>query len=929
MRIQKLFILDKNSLRTCLGLWLCILASNCFGQSSMQDELTLDGNWELALDSLSTGPEQLTFDKVIELPGALEEASIGRKVTFPSHFTHLDSLRAGVVKKYLYIGKAWYQKEITVPSWAVDMTAVLSLERVIWKSTVYIDGQKIGSENSLSVPHRYDMTGYLDPGKHEILICIDNSQQYNFGGAATGYGMPWNGIRGELKIDFFESSHIIRANIFPDADQKHIRVQLFGVFEPGSGPIRFVLKEKETEEIIFESQADINPKSEYKFDFTNEVGLWDEFNPALYILESTLFKDDSPLQTHKEVFGFRKIEAEGKQLMLNGVPVFLRGTLGAGGGTDPDEWRKIFRKAKSYGLNHFRFHSHCPPEAAFEIADQLGVYLQVECPIWSADYGEDPNIVDYIHSEAVGIISEYGNHPSFLMFSTGNEMEGDFEIMNQMISDLKEKDNRFLYATTSFTFQIGHGMYPEPVEDFFVTQWTDAGWVRGQGYFDMEYPKFDRDYQQAMDHIPVPILTHEVGQHTFFPNLNVIDQYDTKSVYIPVGYMSIKNDLEKKGLLPLLDHYVKASGKLQVLLYKEEIERALKTHGIGGFQLLAIKDVGGYPIGMINDFWEPKQYIDRNEFIQYCSELVPLVWFGKPVYSANESFEVEIGVANFYKTLINQKLICEIFDSSGNSLNRKEVFVKEIHCGRTEKFERLAFELSDIKSPQQLRLSLSLEGTRYTNNWKIWVYPEKTAVEDNQVLITTSFDEAERALKKGRKVLLSPPLERIQGNAGVFITVFWAPTHFDHWERVSETGTMGLLIDPDHPAFSEFPTGFHSDWQWWDLCKNSQTMNYGDLEIQPLIRVIDNYYKNRKLTNLFEVKVGSGSLIFSSIDLVTDLENRIEAWQLRHSLIQYMKSEHFNPNKTISMQTLQKNFQIRDYWLYPAAKHRVIKRQDQ
>lgn len=904
-----------------IGFWICI--SDCFSQSG-QNKIALAGSWELALDSMSTGPKQLTFNNVIKLPGTLGEASIGRKYVQPQGLSLRDVLQAGPGYKYSYSGKAWYRRKISVPSWAKGKTAVLTFERVMWKSTLYIDGKETGSQNSLTIPQRYEVTDYLTPGQHEIMICVDNSLPSNLGRSRI-ISRAWNGLLGDLSISFYDRSFISGTSIYPDAEKKNVRVKTYGHFDsPDVKQIRFRITDKRSGKTITESVKEINSANEYLLGFDSEVSLWDEFNPALYILESSIIKNGKPVASRSDIFGFRKIESRGKVMTMNGKPMFLRGTLGSKAVppaehtmTSYQDYARIIGLLKSYGLNHIRYHSQsCPPEAAFEVADNMGFYFQIECPIWSLDFGKNPEVVSFVREEANRIIAEYGNHPSFCLFSIGNEMEGDFKIMTDLITDLKAKDNRFLYTTTSFTFQKDHGMYPEKIDDFLVTQWTDAGWVRGQGFFDLEYPEFDKDYLSTMSQIPVPLINHETGQWTTYPDLKIIEKYN--NIMMPLNLEAIRAEVEKKGMSDLVDKYVNATGKLQVLLYKEEIERALKTFGLSGFQLLGIADGGGNtPIdGVLDALWNPKKYIDSTEYHQFCSELVPLAWFKSSVRSNAEPFELEIGVANYYMTLKNRKLICELSDNSGSVLQQKELIVPEITGGKTQKYGQIKFDLTRISEPRQLKLVVRVDGTKYRNSWPVWIYPEKVSLSDDQILVTTSFDEARRALDQGRKVLLSPPLERIKGTEGVFTTVFWSPTHFSHWERVAEAGTMGLLIDPAHPAFSQFPTDFHSNWQWWDLCKKSQTMNFNNIDIQPLIRVIDNYYNNRNLTNLFEVKAGNGKLIFSSIDLISDLDNRIEARQLRHSLIEYMKSSRFDPRKSISVQSLSDNFIVGRNWQY-------------
>src|SRR5690606_30735207 len=156
-------------------------------------------------------------------------------------------------------------------------------------------------------------------------------------------------------------------------------------------------------------------------------------------------------------------------------------------------------------------------KAAFEAADELGVYLQVELPLWSLVVGEDESTCQFLEAEAVRISEEYGNHPSFCLWSLGNELQGDFDWMNQLRDRLKAMDSRPLYTTTTFTFQKEHGTWPEPGDQFFVTQYTKKGWVRGQGIFNSYPPNFAADYSQATDGLPVPLITHEIGQYAVYP----------------------------------------------------------------------------------------------------------------------------------------------------------------------------------------------------------------------------------------------------------------------------------------------------------------------------------------------------------------------------------------------------------------------------
>ena len=901
-------------IKNAVIIFLLSLPIFAFQQPETLKTVSLKGDWELCLDSLNGNIDKLNFNLKIALPGTLDEAGIGNENRM------LPGMKREVMlhlqRKHEYIGKAWYRKTIAIPQNLNKKEAILKLERVIWKSTLYIDGKLVGSSNSLSTPHYYNLSDFITPGKHQLMICIDNSKQFDLNQANMAHAytnetqIMWNGILGDFKIDFYPADGLKNVQVFPQ--EKNLIAKIEGKFNPNA-QLKLTIKtgsdHVEVAGRVFKPSQD----GTYQLKLDQDIKFWNEFSPTLYQLETSLIQDGKIIQTILTDFGFRTIGVQGTRLIINGDPLFLRGTLECSifpltghPPVDVNDWVKVFKKAKSYGLNHLRFHSWCPPDAAFKAADQVGFYLQVELPNWNTTYGQDLQSAEFIESEATRIISEYGNHPSFCFMSMGNELQGDFNRLTELVKQMKNMDKRHLYTTTSFTFEPGHGKFPEPVDDFFITQYTDSGWVRGQGVFDSEYPNFRTDYTKAVKHLSIPLITHEIGQYSVFPNLKEIEKYT--GVLKPLNFVSVRQDLQNKGLLPLADSYLMASGKLAALLYKEEIERALKTNGISGFQLLDLHDFPGQGtalVGLLDAFWDSKGIVDGLEFKKFCSEVVPLIWMDKAVYKNSEHLVIEAGIANYFQALDHQNLKLEILNNQKQVIQQREIQGAEIQSGKVSKLGRFEFDLSDIKNAGQFTIRLSIEGTAYENNWSIWVYPEINPAESQaEIVVTKSFAEAEKALRAGKKVLLNPDLKDLNGLQGKFVQVFWSPVHFP-----DQPGTMGLLMDPLHPVFNAFPTEFHSNWQWWDLCKQSKTLDISEISVSPLVRVIDNFYKNRSLTNLFEAKVGQGKLIFSAMNLTTDLDKRLEANQLRKSVLNYMNSEAFNPANQIGFSVLRGRFQ--------------------
>jgi hypothetical protein len=879
-----------------------ILFALCCMLNVQAQTISLEGEWRYRLDAQDKGIKEQWFNQSFEnklrLPGTLDDAGVGDPTSLTADSLNKETLLM-LTRKHSYIGPAWYSKEIVVPASWKGKHIELFLERIIWTSRVWVDGKEVAvKEESLSTPHRFPLSELLTPGKHKLVIRIDNRKQYDMStrdmahAYTNGTQIMWNGVIGQMKLIANNNTYIRYVQVFPDVKNATAKIKI-NLSNGKNTPIKVKVSGKQ-----FSFEKEITG-TEVEVPLGKNVALWDEFNSDLYKVSVQLNG-----QTVNTTFGMRELSKENGLLQLNGRRIFLRGTLecnifpltGYPPMTKPG-WVKVFSSAKAYGLNHLRFHSWCPPKAAFEVADSMGFYLQVELPFWNKNAGKIDGMNKWLEVEGQRIIAEYGNHPSFCFWSMGNELEGDFNWLADILTNLKKQDPRHLYTSTTFSFQKDHGRFPEPVDDFFITQYTKKGWVRGQGIFNTYAPNFSTDYTKAIDSIPVPIITHEIGQYSVFPNMQEIKKYT--GVLEPLNFKAIRKDLEKKNLLPLAQQFLLASGKFAANLYKEEIERALKTKGMSGFQLLDLHDFPGQGtalIGILDAFWDSKGLVTAETHRTYCGPVVPLLRFDKAVYTNNEQFRGEVEVANFSKAVLkNSAINWTAKDASGKQLAAGQIPAHDIEMGTGQSLGSFAFDLQNIKAATAV--TIHLNGAGYRNQWTIWVYPEKL---ETGVLVKT-LDEALPLLEAGKNVLLNPDTAALKGVQGRFAPVFWSPVHFP-----DQPGTMGILCDPQHPAFKNFPTEFYSNWQWWDLITSSKTMVIDPLpELTPLVRVIDNFFKNRKMANVIEAKVGKGKLILTSLDLTNKLEERPAARQLRYSLEQYMASKAFAPKVDLSVSQLQ------------------------
>lgn len=874
--------------------------------------ISLAGRWHYRLDPQDTGIQQEWFKQdfagTISLPGTLDDAGIGTPTSLTDEAINKEVLLM-LTRKHSYLGAAWYSKEIQVPANWNSKHIELILERVLWDTRIWVDGQEAGTRESLIAPHRYVLSKLLTPGKHKLVVRVDNRKRYDMSTRdmahawTNGTQIIWNGVIGRMQLTAKDQVHVEQLQVYPDVE--HSSAKAVVSLQNMSGETRKArLKVRVTgsdrkEVFVREIPVDAPAgNSEQEIDIAiKNPKLWDEFNPHLYTVTATL--TGGAVDTRSTTFGMRSLTNHDGMLQVNGRRIFLRGTLECNifplTGHPPMDhagWKKVFTSARAYGLNHLRFHSWCPPEAAFAVADSMGFYIQVELPFWNKNAGKIEAMNKWLAAEAQLIIQEYGNHPSFCFWSMGNELEGDFSWLAGMVTTLKKQDPRHLYTTTSFSFQKDHGRWPEPEDDFFITQYTKKGWVRGQGIFNTIPPDFITDYTKAIDSLPAPIITHEIGQYSVFPNMDEIRKYT--GVLDPLNLKAIRKDLQRKGLLPLAKQYLLASGKFAANLYKEEIERALKTNGMSGFQLLDLHDFPGQGtalIGILDAFWDSKGLVTAAEHRMYCGPVVPLIRFDKATYTNAETFTATAEIANFSKDILrNSTPVWTVRDKTGKQIAAGTLQRQDIATGNGHTIGKFSFDLKDISAATALTITLSLKGTDYQNKWNIWVYP--ATVASTGATFTRSPEEALALLQQGKTVLLNPDTASLKGVEGRFAPVFWSPVHFP-----DQPGTMGILCDPKHAAFRYFPTAFYSDWQWWDLITSSKTMVIDSLPaMTPVVRVIDNFFKNRKMANVIEAKIGKGKLILTSIDLARDLDKRPAARQLRYSLERYITSRDFNPS---------------------------------
>ena len=874
----------------------------CFNTTYAQQTIDLSGKWNFTIE------KEASSDDFVMLPGSMQTNGKGNEVTANTIWTgstydssyYFNPFMAkyrmeGNVKYPFfltpnkhYVGAACYKRTVNIPKTWKKKRVWLFLERPHIETIVSVNGREVGHQMSLSTPHEYDITDFVRTGTDNVIAIQVYNGIENVGVGQDSHSVTdqtqgnWNGITGRIEL---RTSPQPRIRIQPDIASREVVVKI-------------------DEEC-------------YKFALGDSMRLWSEFDPYLYTR-----KVNHKGREINVTFGIRDIKTKGRQFYLNGMPIWLRGTVESCcfpmtgfPPTDEESWISIFRKCKEYGLNHVRFHSYCPPEAAFAAADKVGIYLQPEGPSWP-NHGvklRRGQVIDkYLLEESKRIIDTYGHHPSFVMMAAGNEPAGDWvNYCNDWVKEMHDYDPTKVYCGAS----VGGGWAWDNGSEFHV-----KGGARGLEWKNSA-PQSNDDFCRMMDfprNYPFaeannsPIIAHELGQWCAFPDFSEIPQYT--GVYKAKNFEIFKDMLADNGMASQAGKFLSASGQLQTLCYKYDIERNLRTNDYAGFQLLGLNDYSGQGtalVGILNVNWREKGYVTATEWKEFCSPLVPLAKFPKFVFGANETLTIPVDVYNALSDTTAKITYCITNNTDNTMLAKGTLATLQLPLGKHSGVGSVIQDLSAITAPSKMTLSITING-QWHNHWDFWIYPEIAEKEQtaNAVHITDTLDsQALKVLENGGKVLVTAAGKVTLGNdiKQHYLPVFWNTS----WFKMRPPHTTGAYIETSHPLFKhDFPTDSWSNLNWWELLNKAQVMNLMELpsEYQSPVQPIDTWHVNRKLGMIIEAKVLNGTLLMTTMDISSNLSSRLVARQMRHAILKYMQSEDFAPSLRVSPETINNFF---------------------
>ena len=890
----------------------------------MSTFMDLSGIWQCEIPGQSAP---------LRLPGTLDESGIGfaddpqkqwkvdevRRIGF---YRDGDPIVTRLTRKHTFEGQAKISRIINlkVPK---DKRLFIDVERAR-HLRLLVNGEEIAPYDppTISTPYIFEVTGKLT-GDDQIVFLSDNSypgwprDAIVYSSAASDETQTnWNGLLGYVRLRMEEKNFISGLRVYKDRKRENglnvcvevdaqeaenwLRLECAALSGDGARRVHERIQPGRREIWYFGEEMALRP----------DVKKWDAEEGNLYTFTASLSSGDSKTVS----FGIRDFCARDACLTLNGRRFFLRGEANCAvfpetgyAPMDKESWKTILQKYRDYGVNCMRFHSHCPPEAAFAAADEMGMLMQPELSHWDPEHAFGAQEArDYYKTEFLGILKFLANHPSFVMLSFGNELHADaagHAFMDELLALGREKDGTRLYANGSNPHYGALG--PDPASDFFTTTDIPGYHLRAisadyRGWLNQDGPDFRTDYQAGAEAIKrqsgQPFWSFEVGQYEILPDFDEIGAF--RGVTSPENLKHIQKKVRADGIAPeKWKRQVEATGEMSLLGYRAEAEAALRTAGYSGISLLGIQDFPGQGtalVGMMNSHLQQKPYAFANpeRFRAYFRDTLPLALLPRVTYTAGESLNCQVKMANYGKTDLRGTLRWSL---SGPDFERRGALEeKTVPCGGLTEMGFLEIPLNGVEKAVKLTLSICFAGCE--NAYSVWVYPDEQPVCPENVYECRFLDErAEAILAQGGRVLLAPDAtaEALPHSLKTqFSTDFWSVCTFP-----SQTGSMGQLIDDQHPVFRGFPTSFHTDWQWWPMA--SQRAVILPERIQSIITEMDSYAFLRPMSQLFECRCGNGKLLFSTLNL-HNLSQYPEARALQCSIFSYLTSDQFEPSQTLS-----------------------------
>ncbi len=814
-------------------------------------------------------------------------------------------------------GPAFYRRSVSIPAAWAGAKIVLQFGAVSYYVDVYVNGTLAGSHEGLWTAFDLDITPYVLTGqansiKLQITKPADDGDRFPYRNVLVGFipyvSTTFGGIWQDVKMIAHRAPTMTDVHVSADPETGSVSI---GAKSAPCDDQNFASGLSWSAEIIApdgQIVASLTAPFQYgKLEAilsVEEAQAWSPAAPTLYQARLVIAKDDQPISETARTFGFRRLETRGERLLLNGEPIFLRGILSWGWNPrtlapnfSESEIREEFRRARELGFNFFKLCLYVPAPRLFEIADEEGMLLWLELPMWLPRL--TPHLREQSQQEYADILAQVHHHPSIVIYSLGCELSADMAdaALLESLDHITRRATTGVIVCDNSGSGEAYGGLTSDLADF-----NDYHFYCDLHYFTPLCDHFRRDWRPARpwifgefcdsDDYRNPAELTENGARMWWRNLlgkdGGIHRWAYRDQELLVDPLS----------LPFSHAQLQTISRKQSFIYRKRILETVRARrGIRGYVLTGLRDTPMFVGGIFDDLGRSKYPADG--FMQFNNDAVLLLEQGRGRVWQNggdrpapkDKFNHAAGsTVNFRFVLATGEAAIKAGElrwsfsekTSGNLYADGIIPIsKTLNADQLHELGAFEIALPQVETPETCELTVELETddqTTLRNSWTHWLYPastlENAVIYDPAGQLTelpaariSSLSEANAA-----KVVITPILTSeieafiasggkailLQGGEGSLPT---RPLPF--WRE-------SIKLLHQHPSLAHFPHEGYADLQFYNLATDYafDTMKlreqFGADAITPIMTRLDARLFQQS-EYLVEISVGAGKLYASTL----------------------------------------------------------------
>lgn len=869
----------------------------------MENKINLSGEWDIHVD-FSKPIEH--YEKIIQnakwtptvVPGCWEQKERDKKSD----------------------GPVWYRKHFSVPEEWKGHPVSIHFEGVNYFCEIWLNGSKVGSHEGGWNGFELKITNAIQFNHENDLLVKVFKQGDNYpvreclAGFFPDVGVIFGGIWKPVTLKLLPSVSIEDIFVKPDVQMQNIEIEFdvkrnietsesisiqFSLYKPNGELENTVTKELQITETLLETTQST------KVSMKNSIHLWDPDQPQLYSLDVKVIQDEQIVFSEQTKFGIKDLQIQGDHIYLNGTPLYLRGVLHWGWYSEiiapiptREEIREELKKVKESGFNLVKHCLYVPTKEYFEIADEMGIFIWQELPLWLPHVSTD--LYNRVFYQYDRIVREIRNHPSIILWTLGCEL--DHSVNADFLSDLyqlvKRLTNNAIIRDNSGSGECYGGLLKEYADFYDYHFYNDIHFYRDL------INQFAGSWRENK-----PWVFGEFCDYDIFRDIEAVrKQYDGKLPWW------LKDDLiENPGSkeerwhwyrqeekmkplkLPFSSQQIAENSKQSAYVYRKAVLELVRSYQkVTGYVLTSIK---GNPIAtssIFDDFGEPNH--EPAEFKQFNNRtVISLTWDNRRNwvnggdrlinwdpnnYSSNDTFRPHMYISHYDQDPItNANLYWELIGSD-ETLASGEVSNIILSPGEAKEVGIAEVILPEVQHPTKIlfKVKLTSDKEEVLNEWPFWIFPKRLNPDYSKICMNDPLH-----LLTGLEKVLPDMNQEAKGNqeTKVIVTSLLQPEHYEFLEQGGRVFYIqrgegefpvqhlpfwreSIQLFHSHPVMNTFPHEDHTGMVFYGIATDTAFENMGKDECSPIMDRLDA--RTFELNNyLFVRSIGKGKLIATTL----------------------------------------------------------------